>query len=226
MGKKLILILCLSILSISYRNVNASSLNISFTVAGVVFETSYSKIEYDLVGDFNNQRITYVVNEKSSREIVEKWVFNPEEISTTRNWSRSYTGIIGNYRYLNYKVFGTIFELSNTIVNEVLLEKYSNGSTAQINKVVSSTHMIQGWSYLSFENFNEAFTPSFPVWGNYPCTQLRIDYTAVILASLDASINASVGAELKKIKFSFGGQVGMMFYYRAMIYNNYTIRVM
>jgi len=62
MGKKLILILCLSILSISYRNVNASSLNISFTVAGVVFETSYSMIEYDLVGDFNNQRITYVVN--------------------------------------------------------------------------------------------------------------------------------------------------------------------
>jgi hypothetical protein len=226
MGKKILLVLCLSFLGMSYRSVNATTLNISFTVAGVVFETNYSKSNYDLIGDFSNRRISYVVNNKSSGETVEKWVFNPEEISTTRNWSRSYTGIIGNYRYLNYKEFGIIFGLSNTIINEVLLEKYSYGSTAQINKVVYSTHMIQGWSYMSFESFNEAFTPSFPVWGVYPCTKMRIDYTAVILASLDGSMNASVGSELKKVNFSFGGQVGMMFYYRAMVYNTYIIRVM
>lgn len=223
----IILVGSLLCLVINVRVVFASSMErLSFTVGGVSFDTSYLSSEYRLEKVSNPYQVTYQIIDVNNYLTVEKWVFIVEEISSTRNLTRSYTGIIGNYRYINYKTFATILGLTNTIQNEVVLEKYSYGSTAQINKVVYSTHMISGWSYLNFIEFNQANTPSFPVWGSFPCTQLAVDYTAVIEAAVDVSVSGTIGAELTKAKFSISGQVGTTVFYRNMIFNSYLIRVL
>lgn len=79
---------------------------------------------------------------------------------------------------------------------------------------------VEGWSYYSLGDHASSITPA--VNGGWPTTKVQVDYSAVIYAVLDASINASFASELLNAGFT----AGTNFTYSKLATNSYTIQTM
>ena len=209
MKKILTVLLCFCFMLVP-SSVLAETKEISFVSPdGLLFETTYSMNEYYLETSNNDDSITYSVYDLSDN-FVESWEF--EKVYLARNYDPDASSL---YRHINRKAIGAF---SGVLVHEVMLWASRTGSFGQFDAYGDDIFGIENWSYFSVGDHAETFMPKNNKW---PTTKVDVGYTCVVMAK----INASLQAQYEPGLVSAGFELSTDFTYSKFIRNSYCISV-
>ena len=208
--KKILTVLLCFCFRLVPSSVLAETKEISFVSPdGLLFETTYSMNEYYLETSDNNDSITYSVYDLSDN-FVESWEF--EKSNLARNSELDTSSL---YRHINRKAIGA---LSGNLVHEVTLWASRTGSFGQFDSFGYDIFSIENWSYFSVGQNASTIKPDNNKW---PTTRVGVGYTCIVLAKINAALEAQCGSELINAGFTLSTD----FTYSKSIQNSYYISV-